>query len=60
MAAKRHDCRRTSWLIAGGYVIWCYQCGAWRNNGKGKPEKSDRTVWYRPVGIGGKNPALSE
>jgi len=51
---KRHDCRGSLWIIAGGGIIWCYQCGSWRLN---IPSKSP---WHRPSGIGGKNPALSE
>ena len=55
----RHRHERSSWLICGGWVQWCYQCGAWRNlrhvsdnifaaNGK----------WQKPSGIGGPNPDM--
>lgn len=47
----RHDHRQSTWLIAGGLVVWCYQCGAWRLN------FGDGTKWQRPSGIGGENPA---
>ena len=50
---KRHDHRQSLWIVCGGLVLWCYQCGAWRLNMKdGK--------WYRPVGVGGENPAMKE
>lgn len=50
---KRHDHRQSTWLIAGGSIIWCYQCGAWRMNmAAGK--------WHRPTGIGGENPATKK
>jgi hypothetical protein len=50
---KRHDHRQSLWIVCGGLVLWCYQCGAWRLNTKdGK--------WYRPVGVGGENPAMKE
>lgn len=47
----KHDHRRSIWLIAGGHIIWCYRCGAWRMNGPGR--------WYRPTGPKGKNPAMA-
>lgn len=47
----RHDHRRSMWLIAGGYWIWCYRCGAIRRNGV-----KDR--WVRPTGLDGPNPAV--
>jgi hypothetical protein len=48
----RHDHRQSTWLIAGGLVVWCYQCGAWRLN------TSAGSQWQRPAGIGGENPAM--
>ena len=56
----RHRHERNSWLIAGGYIEWCYQCGAWRNlrpadMGDGMAPASP---WHRPSGIGGINPAM--
>jgi hypothetical protein len=45
-------------MICGGFVEWCYQCGAWRNlkqvsqNGYVAASK-----WQKPTGIGGPNPA---
>ena len=59
----RHRHERNSWLIAGGAVEWCYQCGAWRHlspvNGAGNTVMPV-TKWQRPSGIGGPNPALKE
>ena len=53
-AAKKpkHDHRQSLWLIAGGAICWCYQCGAWRMNQPG------RAQWHKPTGIGGPNPAM--
>ena len=48
---QRHDHRRSIWAIAGGAIIWCYRCGAWKLNG-GKP-------WHRPTGLRGENPAIT-
>ena len=45
---KRHDHRQSVWLV--GDVLWCYQCGAWRQAGEG------RHRWHKPTGIGGPNP----
>lgn len=53
-SAKKHDHWRSTWLIAGGHIAWCYQCGAWRMNEPG------RAIWNKPTGIGGPNPALRE
>ena len=50
---KRHDHRQSMWLIAGGEICWCYQCGAWRMNRPGREYK-----WHRTTGIGGENPAM--
>jgi len=53
----RHDSH--SWLLAGGYWEWCYQCGAVR---KLIPlERTANTLmpttqWLRPTGENGKNP----
>ena len=49
----RHDHRRSLWIIAGGSVIWCYRCGAWRMNAKQSP-------WHRPTGKSGANPATTK
>ena len=51
-AKKPH--RHAVWLIAGGAICWCYQCGAWRPNTPG------RFSWHKPTGDGGANPALGE
>jgi hypothetical protein len=50
--ALRHDHRKSTWIIAGGSILWCYQCGAWRSNVPG------RMKWNKPTGIGGANPAI--
>lgn len=62
-ATPRHRHERNSWLIAGGAIEWCYQCGAWRSL---RPVNATGNVltaiskWQRPSGIGGPNPALKE
>ena len=59
----RHRHERNSWVIAGGAVEWCYQCGAWRSlkpvNGRSNVLMA-ATKWQRPSGVGGPNPALKE
>lgn len=52
---KRHRHEQSMWLIAGGYWMWCYQCGAIRGNYKGAERR-----WEKPTGIGGINPAMKE
>jgi hypothetical protein len=50
--AKRHDHRGSLWLLAGGAICWCYQCGAWR------PSTPGRMKWHKTTGIDGPNPAM--
>lgn len=57
--AKKHDHRGSMWLIAGGNLCWCYQCGAWGYN-LPKSQRPAGPAWYRPTGIGGHNPAVSK
>lgn len=53
MKKKRyHDHRTSVWLIAGGNVVWCYVCGAWRYN------KPGRQLWCKPTGDATKTPAM--
>lgn len=49
---RKHDHRRSLWIIAGGALLWCYRCGAWR------PNRPGRGRWHAPTGPGGKNPAM--
>lgn len=51
---KRHDHRQSLWLIAGGFLLWCYRCGAFRDNLPGK------RPWHKPTGLTGDNPAMKE
>lgn len=56
-------CRHNrNWIIAGGYWLWCYECGAIRVNSN-KPEievRGHMVKWVTPVGIGGANPAMNK
>jgi hypothetical protein len=54
MSGKRHDHRASIWIIAGGAILWCYQCGAWRINASGGGK------WQKPAGVGGENPAMKQ
>lgn len=54
MKRQRHDHRQSTWLICGGRIIWCYRCGAWRQNVAG------RQPWHRPTGMNGENPAMAK
>ena len=60
----RHRHERSSWLIAGGYIEWCYQCGAWRQLRRSDARFANVLVvaspWQKPSGIGGANPAAKE
>jgi len=51
----RHEHRRSIWVIAGGALLWCYRCGAWKPTtvlGSGRPR------WFRPTGPAGKEPDI--
>jgi hypothetical protein len=52
----KHDHRQSMWVIAGGHILWCYQCGAWKLTENSR----ERTRWHKPTGIGGPNPAVAE
>lgn len=58
MKPKKHDHRGSLWIIAGGAILWCYQCGAWTFNGQYRTSK--RMQWSKPTGLGGPNPAMSK
>lgn len=55
-AQKRHDHRQSLWIICGGALLWCYQCGAWTVNKR----HEGRVRWHHPTGLGGPNPANSD
>lgn len=54
------SCRhRQSWLLMGGYLEWCYQCGAFRRLERVKDSTNavgPVTPWCRPTGLDGPNP----
>lgn len=52
--AKKHRHDGSIWIIAGGALLWCYQCGAFRPNSAGRVPGG----WHKPSGIGGPNPAM--
>jgi hypothetical protein len=61
ISKPRHRHERNSWLICGGHIEWCYQCGAWRNLRHVKQNiLVAASKWHRPSGIGGPNPTLKE
>ena len=49
---KKHDHRQSLWIIAGGELLWCYRCGAWRLNRPGQGK------WWKPTGPAGEKPYL--
>ena len=51
-------CRhRATWLVAGGHIEWCYECGAIRRLTTEAPNISiPLGKWARPTGRGGENP----
>lgn len=48
----KHDHRQSLWLIAGGYIVWCYRCGSWAMN-------EPKAEWNYPTGKNGANPAMT-
>lgn len=57
----RHRHERSSWLICGGHIEWCYQCGAWRQLKQVDPGCFVAiSKWTKPTGIGGINPAMKD
>ena len=53
-SVKRHDHRQSLWIIAGGNLLWCYRCGAFRVN------RAGRELWHKPAGPNGQNPAMKQ
>lgn len=57
---KNERCRheRNSWLLCGGYVEWCYVCGAFREMHAvdGVNVVIPRTKWVKPTGDRHDNP----
>jgi hypothetical protein len=48
---------RNCWVINGGYGLWCYECGAYRQTTvEGVNSVVPIGRWIKPTGIGGKNP----
>ena len=58
MSKTNEKCRHNgTWLVAGGYIEWCYECGAIRQMRRvGENAFTNQGQWIRPVGVGGKNP----
>ena len=52
------NCRhRGSWLLAGGIIEWCYECGAWRKmTERGMAQVDVASPWCYPSGVGSENP----
>lgn len=56
MTAK-HRCRHNRcWVMFGGYLLWCYECGAIRRMQYGANGFETDGGWIKPVGKGGENP----
>ena len=54
-----HD--RNSWLICGGYIEWCYVCGAFRNMRKIEGNSvTPNGKWQKPSGDKKINPYKSK
>ena len=61
MASKHRHSK--SWLISGGTLEWCYECGAIRrlrirNSDEGTHYSEPIERWTKPAGIGAENPAM--
>jgi hypothetical protein len=56
---RMNNCRhRKTWLVAGGHIEWCYECGAMRQMERidGVNAVKSKGRFIRPVGKGGENP----
>ncbi len=52
----RHD--RNMWVMCGGWMWWCYVCGAIREARAIKPNSTvPRGKWIKPTGDKNNNPA---
>lgn len=61
MASK--SCRHNrAWAVCGGYLLWCYECGAIRRMRRveGNIFAALDKRWTKPTGPGGENPAMKE
>jgi len=57
MPDQLKPCRHhRTWLVSGGRIEWCYECGAIRRNEVIGCIVSPAGWWVRPTGKGGKNP----
>ena len=52
-----YKCRhRKSWIVCGGYIEWCYECGALRKMKHIKDNQfAPNSYWANPTG-GDENP----
>jgi hypothetical protein len=51
-------CKHTKiWIISGGYMLWCYQCGAIRPNIAGSRKNP---IKWQPISKDGENPAMED
>lgn len=62
MSDDKQRCRhKKTWLVSGGSLEWCYECGAIRGMRHiGGNSVAPDSKWVKPVGKGGENPALSK
>ena len=61
MREMRKKCKhRKAWIVNGGYGLWCYECGAYRQMTVSDILNAVVPIskcWIYPTGIGGKNPS---
>lgn len=51
------SCRhRKFWILSGGRLLWCYECGAVRRMTPTQVGAIPRSQWCRPTGENGENP----
>lgn len=55
---KPARCRhRRTWLVAAGYMEWCYECGVFRTMEQTSATScKPMSAWCVPVGAGADNP----
>lgn len=56
MSVDKKPCKHTNvWIISGGSMLWCYECGAIRPNQMGK-----KKIYWQVPSYSRDNPALAK
>jgi hypothetical protein len=56
--SQTKKCKHTNiWIISGGTMLWCYECGAIRPNIAGNPKQK---IYWQPPSNSKVNPAMAD